>query len=70
LKQNAECHEAFNRLTAGFLLTHKEKEQLITEINFTSENIWLKDFYLSKIRGEVRSVAETEGHVKLRVVLD
>lgn len=70
LKNNAECHEAFTRLTAGFLLTQKEKETLITEIGFTSENIWLKDYYLSKIRGELRPATESEGHVKLRVVLD
>jgi hypothetical protein len=70
LKQNPECHEAFNRLTAGFLLTLKEKEQLVNEISYSAENLWLKDYYISKIRGELRPSTEVEGHVKLRVVLD
>lgn len=70
LKQNPECHEAFNRLTSGYLLTLKEKEQLVSEINYTAENLWLKDYYISKIRGELRSASEVEGHVKLLVVLD
>lgn len=70
LKQNAECHEAFSRLVSGYLLTQKEKESLILELNFSNENLWMKDYYLSKIRSEIRLPQETEGHVKLRVVLD
>jgi hypothetical protein len=32
LKHNPECHEAFTRLTAGYLLTQCEKESLIQEV--------------------------------------
>lgn len=32
--------------------------------------MWLKDFYISKIRGEMRPSSETEGHVKLRMIFD
>lgn len=39
-------------------------------MSFTSENMWLKDYYISKIRSELRPIAETEGHVKLRMIFD
>ena len=42
----------------------------MSSIPFTNESLWLKDYYLSKIRGELRQPSECEGQVKLRVVLD
>lgn len=42
----------------------------MSSIPFTNETLWLKDYYLSKIRGELRQPSECEGQVKLRVVLD
>ena len=37
---------------------------------FTTENLWLKDYYLSKVKGEIRQTSECEGHVRLRVIFD
>lgn len=66
LKSNCETYEAFDKLISNFLITQTAKEELIKELNFTAENLWLKDFYLSKIRQEVRSLAEQEGVIKRR----
>ena len=49
LRFNAENFEAFNRLIANFLLTRDEKKQLIEELKFTPENLWLKDYYISRV---------------------
>ena len=49
LKYNAENFEAFNRLTANYLLTREEKKALIEELRFMPENLWLKDYYISRI---------------------
>lgn len=43
---------------------------MVNEMIYSPENLWLKDYYISKIRGELRPSTEVEGHVKLRVVLD
>ena len=53
-----------------FLITQSQKEELIKELNFGAENLWLKDFYLSKIRSEVRQSSEHEGMVKRRTYND
>ena len=39
-------------------------------MSFTPENIWLKDFYLSKIRVEVRQSVEHEGFMKRKTLAD
>ena len=70
LKANCECYEAFNRLISNFLITQDAKEELIKEMNFTPQNLWLKDFYLSRVRTEVRTVAENEGIIRKRAFAD
>ena len=69
LKANSESFEAFNRLVASYLITHSEKEELINQMNFSSVNLWLKDYYISRIRSDVRSSSEYEGIIK-RVRID
>ena len=49
LRHNSENYEAFNRLISNYLLTKEEKKQLIGELKFSSENLWLKDYYISRI---------------------
>ena len=39
-------------------------------MSFSPENLWLKDFYISKIRSEVRQSAEHEGMVRRRTYND
>ena len=70
LKANCENFEAFNRLITNFLMTQAQKEELIKELSFTAENLWLKDFFLSKIRSEVRQSAEHEGMVRRKTYND
>ena len=55
LKANCENFEAFDRLVSNFLITQSQKEELVKELNFSAENLWLKDFYISKIRQDLRS---------------
>jgi hypothetical protein len=31
------------------------------EMQFTAESMWLKDFYISQVRGELRPTADHEG---------
>ena len=69
LKANCESFEAFNRLVASYLITHSEKEELINQMNFSSVNLWLKDYYISRIRSDVRNSSEYEGIIK-RVRID
>ena len=38
-------------------------------MNFSSVNLWLKDYYISRIRSDVRSSSEYEGIIK-RVRID
>ena len=49
LRYNSENYEAFNRLISNYLLTKDEKKKLINELKFTPENLWLKDYYISRI---------------------
>ena len=39
-------------------------------MSFSTENMWLKDYYLSKIRLAVRQPTDNEGGVRLRLILD
>ena len=58
LKYNWENFEAFERLIGNYLLTQEEKERFIKEMNFTEENLWLKDYYISRIQGSIRDNLE------------
>lgn len=66
LKSNCENFEAFNRLIKNFLITQAQKEELVKELNFSAENIWLKDYFLSRIHQEIRSSSDHEGMVRRR----
>jgi hypothetical protein len=70
LRYNAENFEAFNRLVANYLLTREEKKQLVDEMKFSSDNLWLKDFYLSKIDSNIRDINECEGVMTIRSALN
>ena len=59
LKSNSENFEAFDRLIANYLLPHQDsiyivniyyiELHLIDEVKFAPENMWLKDYYSSRI---------------------
>ena len=70
LKANSENVEAFNRLITNFLLTQGQKEDLVKELTFSPEQLWLKDLYLSRIRSEVRQSNEHEGVIRRRNLND
>lgn len=70
LKANCENFEAFNRLITNFLITQAQKEELIKELSFAPENIWLKDYFLSRIRSEVLQSSEHEGIIKRKTCSD
>lgn len=69
LKHNPANQEAFNRLVANHLLTKEEKKALIEEggplnkalESHGGEDLWLKDYYKSKIDQRVRAFGEAEG---------
>lgn len=66
LKFNAENFEAFNRLIFNFLLTREEKKHLVEELKFTAENLWLKDYYISRVEQNLRTVVEIEGYMSVK----
>ena len=70
LKANCENFEAFNRLISNFLITQAQKEELVKELSFSAENLWLKDYFLSRIYSEIRSSNEHEGMVRRRTFND
>ena len=56
MKYNAANFEAFNRLVANHLLTKEEKRALLEETGVLNkalesrpEDLWLKDYYISRI---------------------
>lgn len=65
LIHNCENFEAFERLIGNYLLTQDEKEEFIKELSFTEDNLWLKDYYISRIQGSIRD--ELEGTVMVNV---
>ena len=65
LKFNCENFEAFERLIGNYLLTQDEKDNFIKEMNFTEENLWLKDYYISRIMGSIRE--NLEGSVVINI---
>jgi len=58
LKANCENYQAFERLVGNYLLTQSEREEFIAEMSFTDDNIWLKDYYISRIQGFIREDLE------------
>ena len=69
LRYNSACFEAFNRLVANHLLTREEKRALFEEggalsRNLQGEDLWLKDYYVSRIEQEIRG--EPEGYMAAR----
>jgi len=42
-------------------LTHDEKEAFVKDMNFSEVNLWLKDYYISRIQGSIRE--DLEGSV-------
>lgn len=63
LKANCEQQEAFDRLISNSLICSKQKEELLAEMTFNDQNLWLKDYYQSVIRTEIRAKKECEGHM-------
>lgn len=70
LKANCENFEAFDKLISNFLITQNQKEELLKEMSFSAENLWLKDFYFSRVHQNVRPLAEQEGMVRRRTYND
>lgn len=67
LKFNCECFEAFDCLIKNNLLMEEEKHELISSLLFGPKQLWLKDYYLSKINKELMIGSKAEGKVKLNV---
>ena len=61
---NPENQEAFNRLIANHLLTREEKSALVKELTFAADNLWLKDYYVSRI--EQQLVSEPNGYMAIK----
>lgn len=66
LRFNCENYEAFNRLISNYLLTKEEKKKLINELKFTPENLWLKDYYISRIDQILRPASDIEGYMVIK----
>lgn len=66
LQINPECYQAFEKLIKNNLLVANEKSELIGSIQFTKQSLWLKDYYLSKIRQEI-NIENSSGFVKFQV---
>lgn len=67
LSFNPENYEAFNRVISNYLLTKDEKLELINNnMTFKPENLWLKDFYLSKIDQQLIRSEDQEGSMIIR----
>lgn len=67
LFKDCSCYEAFDKLVTNNLLRDEEKQDLINQLSFQPHNLWLKDFYVSKINKEVVSKNKAEGRVRLEV---
>ncbi len=58
LKADCQCVSAFNKLITNYLMGKEEHIKMIEAMTFPQESVWLKDYYLSKINIEVRSVSD------------
>lgn len=70
LKANCENFEAFDKLVSNFLITQTQKEELLKEMTFSGESLWLKDYYFSRVHQNVRASTEQEGMVRRRTYND
>lgn len=74
LRYNGASYEAFNRLVANHLLTREEKRALFEEggplqrslDGSRQEDLWLKDYYMSRIEQAIRPSSEAEGYMLVR----
>ena len=78
LRHNGANYEAFNRLVANHLLTREEKRSLVAAtdeigggvitkgLEGRPEDMWLKDYYQSRIDQQVRQASESEGFVLMK----
>ena len=80
MRHNGASFEAFNRLISNHLLTRDEKRGLIAGVNSEDgssgvitkglegrpEDLWLKDYYQSRIDQQVKTSQEAEGFVMVR----
>jgi hypothetical protein len=71
LRHNPASFEAFNRLVANHLLTNEEKKALFEEGGALSkalekEDLWLKDYYISRVEQEIRSHENAEGFMSVK----
>jgi anaphase-promoting complex subunit 6 len=65
LSYNCENIEAFDRLICNFLLSHDEKKHLLDKIGFSEKNLWLKDYYRSRIEETMLASELREGLVNV-----
>lgn len=65
LQHNPENYEAFERLITNHLLTQEEKRSFLSTLSFTEDNLWLKDYYLSRVL--VRIIDEPQGTVLVNI---
>ena len=62
LKYNSEMFEAFDKLIGNYLLKHEERQEFLAELRFNDANLWLKDYYRSRIAEDINPV-NPEGKV-------
>lgn len=57
--------QAFDNLIKNSLITDPEKHELIASLTFTPKQMWVKDYYMSKINKEITE--NLQGMVELHV---
>lgn len=62
IRINPECFEAFEKMIKNNLMVDDEKNELISQLQFKPHQLWLKDYYVSKIKKELVSVPQGVVH--------
>ena len=67
LKNDLENIEAFDILIDHQLLNVSEKQQLLNNLNFTQNNLWLYDYYKSKIYDNIFMTYKSDVEIDLSI---
>ena len=65
MRVNPECFEAFEKMIKNNLMVDEEKNELISQLQFKPHQLWMKDYYASKIRKEIVSVPQGVVHLNV-----
>ena len=67
LKNDLENIEAFDLLINHQLLNTSEKQELLNDLNFNQNNLWLADYYRSKINDNIFMTEKSEVQIDLSI---